>query len=63
MFAIKSLNIKYPSFVSHNVLYNSNIGNALTSGSHCQGGDAAYVSELILAYPVVEPSNSNMLHF
>jgi ankyrin repeat protein len=51
LFAIKSLNIKFPSFVSHNVLYNSDVEEAMVSGSHCQGGDAAHVSTLIKVKP------------
>ena len=65
LFAIKSLNTRYPSFVSHNVLYSGSMGEAMVSGSHCQGGDAASVSTLIKAYPKNEEfpeiSNSNML--
>ena len=65
LFAIKSLNTRYPSFVSHNVLYSGSMGQAMVSGSHCQGGDAASVSTLIKAYPKNEEfpeiSNSNML--
>jgi len=56
LFAITSLNIKYPSFVSHNVLYNSDVEEAMVSGSHCQGGDAAHVSRLIK----VKPCNPNI---
>ena len=56
LFAITSLNIKYPSFVSHNVLYNSDVEEAMVSGSHCQGGDAAHVSRLIK----VKPCNRNI---
>jgi len=47
-FAVKSLNVKYPSFVSKNVIgSNPNV----TSASHCQGGDAASVSTFVLAFP------------
>ena len=64
LFAIKSLNTNYPSFVSHNVLYGED-RRRLVSASHCQGGDAASVSMLIKAYPKNEEfpeiSNSNML--
>jgi hypothetical protein len=41
------------------------MGQAMISGSHCQGGDAASVSTLIKAYPkndkFPEISDSNML--
>ena len=60
LFAIKKLDTKYPSFVSKQVLGpNPNV----VSASHCQGGDAAYVSTLIKAYPkdFSTISNSNML--
>ena len=64
LFAIKNLDKKYPSFVSHNVLYGED-RRRLVSGSHCQGGDSASVSTLIKAYPKNEEfpeiSNSNML--
>jgi hypothetical protein len=65
LFAIKSLNTRYPSFVSHHVLYSGDVGEAMVSGSHCQGGDGASVSTLIKAYPKNDEfpkiSNSNML--
>jgi hypothetical protein len=65
LFAIKSLTTRYPSFVSHHVLYSGSMGQAMISGSHCQGGDAASVSTLIKAYPkndkFPEISDSNML--
>ena len=62
LFAIKSLNTKYPSFVAKHVVRKYPIGEEpnVSSASHCQGGDTAFVSTLIKAYPC-QISDSNML--
>ena len=57
LFAIKKLDKKYPSFVSKQMLEPD---ADASSASHCQGGDTAFVSTLIKAYPC-QISDSNML--